>query len=164
MSPDDIVASSGVVLFTTPGCPHCPMVRERIRTTADASLSDNFAEISVPERSDLVDALGVRAAPTTVSFLDGVEKARVVGPASTREISELFERAHSAQAPRHGTIASETRLIRAGAGAALVLAGLVAQVPWLILFGVALIVAGLHDLIPRRSSPAHRRSNGQTVS
>lgn len=140
------------------------MVRERIRATANASLRDNFAKISVPERSDLVAILGVRAAPTTVSFLNGVEQARVVGPASTSEVSELFERARSAQAPRHGTIASETRLIRTGAGAALILAGLIAQVPWLFLFGVALTVAGLHDLLPRRSSPAHRRSNGQTVS
>lgn len=151
MIADGIVAGSGVVLFTTPGCPNCPLVRTRSQTVAQESAAIDFAEISAPDRPDLVASLAVRGAPTTIAFHAGSEIARVVGPASLGELRSLFQSAGDATPSGRATIARETRQIRTGAGAALVLAGLVAQNTWLVLIGAALILAGWHDHLTPKS-------------
>ncbi len=158
MSPDDIVAGSGVVLITTPGCSRCPSVRIHSHTVAKTSPNTPFVEVSAPDRPDLVTSLAIRAAPTALAFRDGIETARVVGPARPRELRVVFSSASTTQPQRRGTTATESRLLRTSAGAALVLAGVVAQVIWLGLIGIALVVAGWHDYLPRRSASTRRNA------
>lgn len=158
MSPDDIVAGSGVLLFTTPGCSRCPGVRIHSHTVAETSPNTPFVEVSAPHRPDLVTSLAIRGAPSALAFRNGIETARVVGPANLRELHIVFASASTTGPQRRGTTATESRLLRTAAGAALVLAGVASQVVWLGLIGSALVVAGWHDYLPRRSASTRRNA------
>lgn len=152
MSSEADLASSGVVLFTTPGCPHCPRVRQTSLDVAQRRPGVKFSEVSAVDRPDLVKSMNVRAAPTMLALRDGVEVGRTIGASSADEIERLFEASAGGPAVARRSVSTEDRTIRSAAGAVLLLAGLITQIIWLALFGVGLLLWGWYDYLSPNAS------------
>ena len=151
MSHTTELVRSGVVLFTTPGCPHCPRVRDLSERAALDTPDVEYMEVSALDRPDLAVSLKIRGAPTALAFDGGVEVDRLVGAANAGEIDRVFASAAGQLLATVPRVSTENRQIRTGAGLALVVAGLLTQVFWLVLIGALFGLSAWHDLLlPRR--------------
>jgi thioredoxin len=101
------------------------------------------------EQPAVVQALGVNGIPTLVAFTGGQEQWRRTGAQSTGALASLFAALETEQAPPPALTTTD-RVLRAGAGAALLLlAGLTGRFP-LLLAAVAgvLIFSAFYDRCP----------------
>lgn len=160
MRPEVHLASSGVVLFTTPDCPHCPNVRMLSEREAVEKHEVPFTEVSAPDQPHLASSMNVRAAPTAIAMFNGVEVDRVVGPANQSEVERVFASASGASNGSRSRISAENRKFRTAIGAVLVIAGLIASVIWLVLIGAAFTASGWWDKLPIPGSRSVSRLGG----
>lgn len=124
-----------VLVITTPSCHHCRAMQpelDRLRETYASSMRVERIDATIDP--DRVDALGVKAAPTVIMRVAGVERARLVGRVSDRDLEQFF--AHTGNhrpAPADG-------ITRAAAGIALIGVGWLLDTTVLGVVGAALIV------------------------
>jgi glutaredoxin len=73
-----------VTLYSSAGCPFCPIVEERLTALKDEMAFD-LERVDVTLRPGLVRKKGIRAVPVVE-----VGNRRIVGHATTRELAELI--------------------------------------------------------------------------
>ena len=124
-----------VLVITTPSCHHCRAMQPELDRLSETYASSMRVErIDATIDPDRVDALGVKAAPTVIMRVAGVERARLVGRVSDRDLERFF--AHSGNrrpVPVDG-------ITRAVAGIALIGVAWLLHTIVLSLLGAALIV------------------------
>ena len=91
------------------------------------------------ENPTLVEELSVRSVPTVIGMRDGTEVGRLVGSKRGETVAELCSATLAGRRGFTGGVDRTTLVIRAGAGAALLLAGLLASSVVLLAAGACLL-------------------------
>ena len=126
-----MTAGVDVLVITTPSCHHCRAMQpelDRLERVHGASM--RIERIDATTQPERVAMLGVQAAPTVIMRAAGVERARLVGRVSDRDLAKFF-----ATAGAHRPFPLDG-VARAAAGVALIGLGFV-------LGAVALVAVGL---------------------
>ena len=84
-------ANTEVLVITTPWCHHCKAIRPQLdRLATEYSNSMRIEHIDAAIEPDCVGVLGVRATPTLILRVAGVERARLVGRVSNADLEQFF--------------------------------------------------------------------------
>lgn len=139
--PHDVVAARTkatdveVLVITTPSCHHCRAMQPVLDRLTEAYASSMRVErIDAAIDADRVDALGVKAAPTVILRVAGIERARLVGRVSDRDLELFF--AHTG----NHRLAPVDAITRAAAGIALIGVGWLLDTTVLSVVGAALTI------------------------
>ena len=124
-----------VLVITAPSCHHCRAMQPELDRLSETYASSMRVErIDATIDPDRVDALGVKAAPTVIMRVAGVERARLVGRVSDRDLELFF--AHTGN---HRPVPVDG-ITRAVAGIALIGVAWLLHTIVLSLLGAALVV------------------------
>ena len=123
-----------VLVITTPTCHHCRAMQPQLDHLSETYASSMRIErIDATIDPDRVDELGVKAAPTVIMRVAGVERARLVGRVSDGDLELFFAQTGNRRpAPVDG-------ITRAAAGIALIGVGWLLHTTVLSVVGAALI-------------------------
>ena len=92
---DEVVlqnAKPSIVDFWGDGCAPCKVIAPIIDEIADDYAGRvNVAKVKIEDAPDLAAKYGVRGVPTTIFFIDGEPKTRIVGAAPKKQFIETFE-------------------------------------------------------------------------
>ena len=125
-----------IVYITAPWCMPCKMMGptlENVRNDFQAQVE--FIKINADDAPPLLQTLSVSSVPTLIGYRGGVEFTRRSGLQTAGQLRRLYQSLLQDQVSKRG-ITSLERLLRAGAGIALMLVG------WLSLNSLLLIVLG----------------------
>ena len=81
-------SSRAVTMYSSFGCPFCPIVEERLRAL-ETEMGFDLEHVDVTLRPNLVREKKIRSVPVVE-----VDDRRLVGHATTRELAELIKGAH----------------------------------------------------------------------
>ncbi|MCI0518816.1 MAG: thioredoxin [Chloroflexi bacterium] len=109
----------------------------------------HLMKVNVDNEAELARALGIYSIPTLVVYRGGDEILRRSGAQPLEALTGLFESALSGEAPPRRGLTSAERLLRLGAGTALLILGWNSG-PSLLLLGVAGVVlfSAIYDRCP----------------
>ncbi|NCP86206.1 MAG: thioredoxin [Anaerolineae bacterium CG_4_9_14_3_um_filter_57_17] len=138
-----------VVDFWAPWCGPCKITRPILKQFAAKYKSQvDFVEINADEHSVLLQQLEVRGIPTLILFREGREMFRQTGAKPAQVYDQLFSDLAAGKLLRAARFAPFERILRIGAGAALLGYGL-PQTNWLmIVLGALVALSGIYDLLP----------------
>ena len=112
----------------------------------------DFWKVNADEQPDLLRSLRIYGIPTLVAFQDGEEVARRTGAASREALSQLFEAALTGDQPVRSDRTGPSRLLRLGAGAAMLVLAVQGGFSgyYLLLAGLGIVVAfsAVYDRCP----------------
>ena len=129
-------------------CVECKRMAPLAEAVAAAHPDVVFERVDVSAGDSTAADLRVMATPTLIGFAGGAEVGRVTGRRGRDDIEELFAAARTGARPRRSRTEA---VLRAGAGALLVLIGILSGPAWPLLgLGAALSGYGLIGLLPRR--------------
>lgn len=137
-----------LVEVTAPWCAECRAMRPTIEAVASRHPEVAFRLIDASTEPDTVTALGVKGTPTVIGYSNGEEVFRSTGRRSSAELESMFE-AVAANEARIPVVGTGDLVLRVGAGAALIILGLISGPVWP-LVGVGMVV-GLFGLLPLRN-------------
>jgi thioredoxin len=110
-----------VVDFWAPWCMPCRAISPILEKLGnDYAGRVDFWKINVDQEPEIMRALHISGIPTLIAYRDGQEVARRIGAASATVLAGLFESALSGRKPERRAPAPMDRLLRLGAGLALV--------------------------------------------
>jgi len=132
-----------VVDFWAPWCGPCRAIEPIVEMLGEEYVGRvDLWQVNADEQPDLLRSLHLYGIPTLIAYHDGQEVGRRTGAASATVLSSLFESALTGVKPERNGPAPVDRLLRLGAGLALV--GLAVLTG---LSGVSLLLAGLGAVI-----------------
>ncbi len=138
-----------VVDFWAPWCGPCRVTRPILNRFAEKYQGQvDFWEINADEQALLLQQLGVRGIPTLILFRAGGEIFRATGALPAPTYDQMFANLASGKAMRAASLSAFERLLRIGAGAALLGYGLPQSNGLMIALGGVVALAGIYDLLP----------------
>ncbi len=131
-----------IVEVVTPTCAACrAMAPDLEAVAAEFDGRVDLAVVDAAAHPEVAAELGVRGTPTLIGVRDGAERFRTVGRRTRRELRELFVALAADERPgRVGHL--DLLLLRVGAGASLVVMGIVLGAVPVAVVGVAAVVVG----------------------
>ena len=135
----EALPQTGVLFVSAPGCASCRAVRARI-ADLDDRVGVRIVEVAAPDDPATVASLGIRAAPTLIALHEGVEVARRTGAASEAVIAALQEAALNGSPPSHVWPPGPSVALRSLVAVLLVVVGVVARTPSLLVIGAAIAI------------------------
>ena len=109
----------------------------------------DLLQINADNSPGLLRKLGVYGIPTLIVYRDGKEIARYVGAKPAKALKNLFETLATGGVPGPAALAAKDRVIRIGAGSALVWMGWIMNSNWLLfILGGALMFSAVYDRCP----------------
>ncbi len=91
MLPEETHAGDWVVIFTSPTCGPCRMVKPHLAAYAEAHSGLGVHDVEITEHPDVAEAFGVRATPTLAVIRDGDEVARRSGALMKAQLSTWLD-------------------------------------------------------------------------
>ena len=141
-----VVLENGIVWVWQPHCHACKATEPALEATTTAFPDVQLRKVDASVERDEILRLGVKGTPTLVAFKDGEETGRATGARTADELATFF--ASTENGARVAKMSGQDRLIRGGAGAALVVLGIVKSVSWpLLILGAVLVVWVVWDSI-----------------
>jgi thioredoxin len=132
-----------VVDFWAPWCAPCRAIGPVVEKLGEEYVGRvDLWKVNADEQPNLLRSLHIYGIPTLIAFHDGEEVGRRTGAASQSVLSGLFDTALSGTKPQHDNPEIGDRLLRLGAGMALVSLAVLSG-----LAGSHWIIAGLGGLI-----------------
>ncbi|HHC07147.1 MAG TPA: thioredoxin [Actinobacteria bacterium] len=130
-----------IVEVVTPTCGACrAMASDLEAVAAEFDGRVDLAVVDAAAHPEVAAELGVRGTPTLIGVRDGAERFRTVGRRTRRELRELFVALAADERP--GRVGHLDLLLRVGAGASLVVMGIVLGAVPVAVVGVAAVVVG----------------------
>ena len=145
---------TGVLFFSTPGCPACRTVRSNL-TRCHESDEVPIVEIDAATDTVLVARHRVLAAPTLLVLHDGVEVARRTGVASAEALGELRAAAATGTPLGRSTAPSELVVLRLLVAVVLLLVGVLTATPTLMIVGAVITIWALARLAHKVPEKVH---------
>jgi thioredoxin len=139
-----------VVDFWAPWCGPCRQVKPILEKLArEYTGRVDFWEVNADESQELLHELKVYGIPTLVVYRNGKEIQRQVGAKPAGTLKALFETLASGGDPVPSGLSIGTRLLRLGAGLALVAFGWMNQGNWILLvIGGVIMFTAIYDRCP----------------
>ncbi len=139
-----------VVDLWAPWCGPCKMVKpilEKLAQEYDGRV--DLWQINADDNQELLQHLKVYGIPTLIVYRDGKETLRQVGAKPASALKILFETLATGGAPAPAGLSNMDRLIRLGAGLAIVALSWTTQANWLLLIiGGVLMFSAIYDRCP----------------
>ena len=132
-----------VVDFWAPWCGPCRAIGPVIEKLGhDYAGRVDVWKINADSEPDIMRAFRIFGIPTVIAFRDGQEVMRHTGSAPAQVLQPLFEAALSGNKPARSQLTAVQRLLRLGAGLALIIVALIAG-----LHGFTWLIAGLGAIV-----------------
>lgn len=114
-------------------------------------------KINADDSPDVLQALGVRGIPTVIGFANGQEVLRRTGMQNAQGLDLIFDSTLKGRKPDVMPLAPRDRILRAAAGAALLVAGwLLGHSIIILVLGGVLLFSAVYDRCPIYRSIAPR--------
>ena len=150
-----------IVDLWAPWCAPCRAMQPAFKQVSQKYTDQVFVfKINADESPDVLQALGVRGIPTVIGFAHGKEILRRTGMQNAQSLDLMFEVTINERKPDVMPLAPRDRILRAGAGLALAVAG--ALTGWSILLlalGGVLLFSAVYDRCPIYRAIAPRLSS-----
>jgi thioredoxin 1 len=134
--------------FWAPWCGPCKMTKPILEKLAREYAQDiAFVPVNADDSPDIIAQYRILGIPTVIALRDGKEVGRLTGARDEAGYRSVFATLASGQAIRT-SLAPFDRLVRLGAGAALVAVGMLTGYWWVVAIGGVITFLGVYDRCP----------------